>query len=70
MTLFVPRGNNRAYDPDCSEGGAIGLMTLIALRDLPSKSLSRHHLLGSSPGGSREFEAGTASVRIRKQLLN
>ena len=25
---------------------------------------------GSSPGGSREFEAGTASVRIRKQLLN
>ena len=27
-------------------------------------------LPGSSPGGSREFEAGTASVRIRKQLLN
>ena len=25
---------------------------------------------GSSPGGSREFKAGTASVRIRKQLLN
>ena len=25
---------------------------------------------GSSPGGSREFEAGTASARIRKQLLN
>ena len=25
---------------------------------------------GSSPSGSREFEAGTASVRIRKQLLN
>ena len=27
-------------------------------------------LLGSSPGGSREFEAGTASAGIRKQLLN
>ena len=25
---------------------------------------------GSSPGGSREFEAGTALARIRKQLLN
>ena len=27
-------------------------------------------LPGSSPGGSREFKAGTASARIRKQLLN
>ena len=27
-------------------------------------------LPGSSPGGSRESEAGTASARIRKQLLN
>ena len=27
-------------------------------------------LPGSSPGGSREFEAGTASARIRKQLLH
>ena len=27
-------------------------------------------LPGSSPDGSREFEAGTASARIRKQLLN
>ena len=27
-------------------------------------------LPGSSPGGSREFEAGRASARIRKQLLN
>ena len=27
-------------------------------------------MLGSSPGGSREFEAGTASAKIRKQLLN
>ena len=25
---------------------------------------------GSSPGGSREFEAGRASAKIRKQLLN
>ena len=34
--LAVPktqhRGNNRADDPNCSEGGAIGLMTLIASR--------------------------------------
>ena len=30
----------------------------------------RRLLPGSSPGGSREFEAGTASARIRKQLLN
>ena len=29
-----------------------------------------HVLPGSSPGGSREFKAGTASARIRKQLLN
>ena len=28
------------------------------------------NLPGSSPGGSREFEAGTASAKIRKQLLN
>ena len=28
------------------------------------------HVPGSSPGGSRKFEAGTASARIRKQLLN
>ena len=28
------------------------------------------NLPGSSPSGSREFEVGTASVRIRKQLLN
>ena len=27
-------------------------------------------LPGSSPGGSRQFETGTASARIRKQLLN
>jgi len=27
-------------------------------------------LPGSGPSGSREFEAGTASARIRKQLLN
>jgi len=26
-------------------------------------------LLGASPGGSREFEVGTALARIRKQLL-
>jgi len=30
----------------------------------------RGWLPGSSPGGSREFEAGMASARIRKQLLN
>ena len=27
-------------------------------------------LSGSSPGGIREFEVGTALARIRKQLLN
>ena len=27
-------------------------------------------VLVSSPGGSRKFEAGTASARIRKQLFN
>jgi len=60
MTLFVPRGNNRAYDPDCSEGRAIGLMTLTA-----QASLFRRHLPGSSPGGSREFEGEMASaIRI------
>ena len=48
--------------------GAIGLMTLFALRDLPSKSLSWHHLLGSSPGGVRGFEGEMASA-IRKQQL-
>ena len=31
---------------------------------------SEEKLPGSSPGGSKEFEAGTASARIRKQLLN
>ena len=31
--------------------------------------LSRAVLPGSSPGGSREFEVGTESARIRKQLL-
>ena len=35
-----------------------------------SNILRHGFLLGSSPGGSREFEAGTASARIRKQLLN
>ena len=33
-------------------------------------SISSSLVPGSSPGGSREFEAGTASARIRKQLLN
>ena len=32
MTLTALRGNNRADDPNCSEGGAIGMMTLIAPR--------------------------------------
>ena len=30
---------------------------------------TNEELPGSSPGGSREFEAGTALARIRKQLL-
>ena len=33
-------------------------------------NLLQYSLPGSSPGGSREFEAGTALARIRKQLLN
>ena len=68
MTLTALRGKNRADDPDCSKKGAIGLMTLIALRDLPSKTMSGRHLLGTSPGGSRELEGETASA-IRKQQL-
>ena len=32
--------------------------------------VNKWDLPGSSPGGSREFEAGTALARIRKQLLN
>ena len=32
MTLIALRGNNRADDPNCSKGGAIGMMTLIAPR--------------------------------------
>ena len=31
---------------------------------------SRGYVPGSSLSGSREFEVGTVSVRIRKQLLN
>ena len=37
---------------------------------MPSNHLILSHLPGTSPGGSRVFEAGTASARIRKQLLN
>ena len=36
----------------------------------PTPFLLKDSLLGTSPGWSREFEAGTALVRIRKQLLN
>ena len=36
----------------------------------PGKPGKHAAVPGSSPGGSREFKAGTASARIRKQLLN
>ena len=36
----------------------------------PAVSIMWPELPGSSPSGFGEFEAGTASVRIRKQLLN
>ena len=39
-------------------------------RILIPEGLGQKNLPGSSPGGSREFEAGTASAKIRKQLLN
>ena len=42
---------------------------ILILQDI-KRSLSQQTLPGSSPGGSREFEAGTVSARIRKQLLN
>ena len=61
MTLVVL--SNRADDPTCSKGVAIGLMTLIAWGTYLWIACSRRHLLGSSPSGSREFEAGTASAR-------
>ena len=42
---------------------------MITFQSFSHKSESSE-LPGSSPGGCREFEAGTASARIRKQLLN
>ena len=67
MTLVVL--SNRADDPTCSKGVAIGLMTLIALGNYLQIACSRRHLPGSSPGGSREFEAGTVSAR-KKLFIN
>ena len=37
---------------------------------ISSFKIPEREVPGSSPGGSRESEAGTASARIRKQLLN
>ena len=37
---------------------------------LKKMDLKLPSLAGVQPGGSREFEAGMASARIRKQLLN
>ena len=39
------------------------------IKTIPKKKKCKQ-VPGSSPGGSREFEAGMASARIRKQLLN
>jgi len=36
----------------------------------PEIKLPTSAVPGSSPGGSKELEAGTGSARIRKQLLN
>ena len=52
------------------------LIHFLLQRIFPTQGLNLHLLCllhcmpGSSPSGSREFEAGTASARIRKQLLN
>ena len=59
-----------------SPGGSDGKETVCNAGDpglIPggrSPAVENGNLLGSSPGGSREFEAGTASARIRKQPLN
>ena len=52
--------NNSSNKDCCSLEAAVLYPLQRGAGDLP----------GSSPGGSREFEAGTASARIRKQLLN
>ena len=50
MTQTAPWGNKRADDPVVPRTGEQkGLMTLIA-GSLPSKSLFRRHLPGTSPG--------------------
>ena len=67
-SVFIPipkKGNAKEYSNYCT----------IALISHAAKVLfkilqARLQLPGSSPGGSREFEAETASARIRKQLLN
>ena len=54
--------------PPANAGGAEDMGLIPGLERSPGGG--HGYLLGSSPGGSREFEAGTASLRIRKQLLN
>ena len=55
-----------------SPGGGHGNSLQYSCPENPQgqRSLAGPRVPGSSPGGSREFEAGTASMRIRKQLLN
>ena len=64
---FVFLGSKIAADGDCShEMKRLMLLGRKAMTNLEGNG----NLPGSSPGGSREFKAGTASARIRKQLLN
>ena len=64
---------------DCKGGSPIlpsyldpqlGLSSSDTVKKVSEHICTQWWVPGSSPGGSREFEAGTASARIRKQLLN
>ena len=77
MKVKVAQSGPTLCNPMGFPGGSAGKESACNMGDLDSiPGLGRSpggghgYLLGSSPGGSREFEAGTASLRIRKQLLN
>ena len=58
----------------CGSGGyslaaARRLLIAVAYLAVEHRLYACEFFPGSSPGGSREFEAGTASARIRKQTL-
>ena len=52
------------------EGVAIGLITLIAQGIYLRIACSGHHLLGSSPGGSRVIRRGDGIGVLGKNLFN